>query len=97
MFIDCIKGQEQTEVSTEGRGTDFMGHLVRLSFLLSTLKRGKKFSLLVYFFPPRFPKRGRNRLLISIALRWILTVQQVAVCTEFDALTLIPELLNVTF
>jgi len=25
--------------------------------------------------------------LISMALRWILTVQQVAVCNEFDALT----------
>lgn len=60
-------------------------------------QEGEKIFSLVYFFPPRFPKRGRNCLLISMALRWIVTVQQVAVCTEFDALTLIPELLNVTF
>lgn len=58
MFIDCIKGQEQTEVSTKGRGTDFMGHLVRLSFLLSTLKRGKIFfSLSVYFFSASFSEK----------------------------------------
>jgi len=57
MFIDCIKGQEQTEVSTEGRGTDFMGHLVRLSFLLSTLKRGKKFFSFSLFFSASFSEK----------------------------------------
>jgi hypothetical protein len=58
---------------------------------------GKKFFSCSLCFPPRFPKIGRNCLLISMALRWISTVQQVVVCTELDVLTFIPELLNVTF
>jgi hypothetical protein len=57
MFIDCIKGQEQTEVSMEGGGTDFMGHLARLSFLLSIPKRGKNSSLLVSFFSASFSEK----------------------------------------
>lgn len=59
MFIDCIKGQEQTEVSTEGRGTDFMGHLVRLSFPSFYSQEGgkKKFLFLVYFFSASFSEK----------------------------------------